>query len=271
MSVSEKIISLQNPRIKNVVKLQQKASERRAQGLFAVEGLKEIDRAISFDYQVVTIFFCADILNLSDLKIRFPKCADAQIIEVSHSVYSKISYREDSGGLVVLFRTKTRTLNDLRLPENPLILISDSVEKPGNIGAILRTADSAGVDAVLFTGTQTDIFNPNTIRSSVGSLFSVPIVETSIPELVLFLANHSVSIYCTHLEASVCYTDIDFRSGSAVVMGTESTGISDEWLKFSKNNIIIPMQGSADSMNVSVSAAIILFEAARQRGFGKTF
>ncbi len=269
MKVLEEITSLQNPKIKNIVKLQQKSSERKAQGLFVVEGTKEIERAFRSGFRPKTIFFCSSIMGILDFQFYFELFKTVESHKVTKEVYSKISYREDSGGIVVLFELRTNALSDLKLSHTPLVLVLDAVEKPGNIGAMLRTADAVGVDSVLLTGTTTDIFNPNAIRASVGCVFTVPVAECSIDEAVEFLVNRKISIYCTHLEASKNYAEIDFRTPAAIVMGTEATGIADKWLTVSTSNIIIPMRGIADSMNVSVSAAVILYEAARQRGFHK--
>ncbi len=264
--IIEKITSVHNQKIKNIVKLQ-KASERKMQNIFFVEGLKEIEKALLFGNTVVSTFFCSNIISLIEIENHFSKLLSTEIFEISQEVFNKISYRENSGGIIVLFEYKKKTLDDLKLKENPLIIVLDSVEKPGNIGAILRTADAAGIDAVLITGFQTDLYNPNVIRASLGCVFSVPIAESTVDEAIYFLQRNYISIYCTYLEASKVYSEIDFKKSSAIVMGTEATGISVNWLKNSNSNIIIPMRGIADSMNVSTSTAVVVYEACRQRNF----
>lgn len=258
------ITSTKNPRIQNLVKLD-KPRLRKEQGVFVIEGLKEIEKAFVTGYQMVTMFFCSEIISFSYVE----KYAgdSTEIFSVSRDVFAKITYREDSGGLVVLSKPKSHSLQNIHLHENPLIIVLESVEKPGNLGAILRTADAAGVDALIICDTQTDLYNPNVIRSGLGCLFTVPVATGSTEEVIQWLKDHGISIFCTGLNASVPYHTIDFTLPAAIVMGTESTGLTQKWLNASDQNIIIPMSGMADSLNVSVSAAIVIFEAKRQRGF----
>ena len=190
----------------------------------------------------------------------------AEITEISLEVYEKIAYRGSTEGLVAVFETKDHSLKDLKLPElAPLILVAEAPEKPGNIGAILRTADAAAVDAVIIANPKTDLYNPNIIRSSVGCVFTNKIATGSTSEIIEFLKRHDIQIYAAALQASKPYYEIDYKGASAIIMGTEATGLSEEWLKNSTQNIIIPMHGEIDSMNVSVAAGILIFEAKRQR------
>lgn len=253
------ITSKTNPKIKNVVKLQ-KASERREQNLFIVEGKREIERLQACGFEIDTLFICSEIAT-EKLQIK------AQTTEyVSEEVFQKIAYREGGDGLLALAIPKYHDLESLKLKKNPLILILESVEKPGNLGAIMRTADAAGIDAVIICDPKTDIFNPNAVRSSVGSLFSIPIITCTTESCIDWLKKNEIQILCTYLEASIDYLDADFTKPTAIVFGTEATGLSNEWTHQSDQNVIIKMQHAvADSLNVSVSVAIVAFEAVRQR------
>ena len=269
MLFRDSITSAQNPRIKNLIHLQ-KAKERKEQNVFVLEGSKEYTQAIRHNYQFVAIFVCPDLIS----EVHFKALSaginqDAEVYPVSKEVFDKIAYREGSGGIIALARPKSHRLEDFNLKANPLLLILESVEKPGNLGAILRTADAAGVDAVIVCDPQTDIYNPNVVRSSIGCLFSVPLAICNSNEAIAWLKSKNIAIYCTYLKAAVLYTEVDFVKPSAIVMGTESEGITAKWVAAADRNIIIPMQGSADSMNVSTATAVVVFEACRQRNFRK--
>lgn len=252
------ITSKTNPKIKNVVRLQ-KVSERRAQNLIIVEGRREIERAVQCGFEIDTLFVCTELANVDTLPA-------ARITEeVSEEVFEKIAYREGSDGLLALIRPRYAQLQDFTPRDNALILVLETVEKPGNLGAILRTADAAGVDAVIVADPRTDLFNPNAIRASLGCIFSVPLYSCNTQECIQWLKKHHITIFCTYLKASIDYLDADFRGASAIVMGTEATGISQAWVDAADQNIIIEMNGIADSLNVSVSTAIVTFEAIRQR------
>ncbi len=267
MFFRDPITSAQNQRIKNFAHLQ-KARERKVQNVFIVEGEKEYCRAIEYDYQFTAIFVCFDVIPEPYFRtISANVSADAEVFPVSKEVFEKIAYREGSGGIIALTRPKSHSLSDLKLPEKPLLLVLEAVEKPGNLGALLRTADAAGIDAVVVCDPQTDIYNPNVVRSSIGCLFSVPLAVCNSQEAISWMKQKGISIYCTYLKAAVPYTEVDFTRASAIVMGTEADGITDLWVDSADQNIIIPMQGSADSMNVSTAAAVVVFEACRQRGF----
>lgn len=252
------ITSKSNPKIKNVVKLQ-KSSERREQNRIIIEGRREIERAVACGFVVDTLFICNELL-------REYVCINANVTEeVSLEVFEKIAYREGSDGLLAVAIPKYSELKDFRPKKNPLIIVLETVEKPGNLGAVMRTADAAGVDAVIIADPRTDLFNPNAIRASIGTIFSVPLFACSSEECIKWLKSNDIKIYCTYLKASIDYLDADFRQGSAIVMGTEATGISDIWVEAADQNLIIPMNGIADSLNVSVTTAIVVFEAIRQR------
>ena len=255
------ITSAQNPRIKAIMALE-KLRERRSTGLFLAEGHQEVNHALRAGYVLDTLVICPAIASF-----KYPDRVGQtfQEIEVTAELFSKLAVRENSGGLLAVFKMRTHALHDLKLTENPLVLVLEAVEKPGNLGAILRTADAAGLDAVIVCDPATDVYNPNVIRSSVGCVFSVPLATASSEEAFGWLRRHDFRIMATHLGASVPYHSVDFRLPTAIVMGTESTGLSDFWWKGADQRIIIPMRGANDSLNVSTAAAVVVFEAVRQR------
>ncbi len=255
------ITSTQNPRIKSLVALQQKASERRSKGLFAVEGRREIDHCIESGFEIKEIYYSpTSALSLMEGNIN-----GATIIEVSKQVYEKIAYRGSTEGVVAVVKEKNLELADLTLPENPLVVVVESVEKPGNLGAILRSADAAGVNAVIVCDPLTDLYNPNLIRSSIGARFTVQCVACTSDECIDFLKKRNIQILTAQLQDSSLYYDTDMTRPTAIVMGTEATGLTDKWREAADSHIRIPMLGQLDSLNVSVSAAILMYEAVRQR------
>jgi RNA methyltransferase, TrmH family len=260
------ITSTQNPKVKSLLALE-KPRERRKQQLFVVEGAKEVRMALEAGYKIGNIFFCEEILDQHESSDLLQE--DKLLVPVSKEVFDKIAIRESSGGILAVAEQKTHRLQDIKLSKNPLLLILEAVEKPGNLGAILRTADAAGVDAVIICDPQTDFYNPNVIRSSVGCVFTKQIASATSEETIAWLRKNEIKIFCTYLKASKPYHETDFTGPSAIVMGTEATGLSDGWVQNSSANIIIPMQGKIDSMNVSNAAAVVVFEAMRQRGFTK--
>ena len=254
----ETITSIQNPKIKLLTALQQKSSERRKAGLFVVEGQQELQHCINAGYEIDTIFYCPELTSQGDrLSVR--------CFEVSREVYEKVAYRGTTEGVMAEVRTKSLQLEDLKLGEHPLIVVLESVEKPGNLGAILRSADASGVDAVVVCDPLTDLYNPNLIRSSVGAAFTVPCVACSSEECIAFLKQRNIKILTAQLQDSHLYYDTDMTCGTAIVMGTEHDGLTDQWRQAADAHIRIPMLGQIDSLNVSVSAAILMFEAVRQR------
>lgn len=264
----EKITSLQNTKIKNIAKLS-KSKERKQQNLFILEGARELTLAFSADYQLDSVFVCPELFANSDYPQVLKGIAEDQKHEVSQQVFDKIAYREGSDGLLALMHPKSHNLSDLSLKDNPFIIILEAVEKPGNLGAILRTADAAQVDAVIICDPLTDVYNPNAIRSSVGCMFTVPTAICSSKEALAWLNQNHIASYAAELQASEWYQDTDYTKPSAIVMGTEADGLTDFWLKNANHRIKIPMRGKIDSLNVSVSTAVITFEAMRQRGFFK--
>ena len=261
--MTEKITSTQNPKIKRLQALQQKSSERRQSGLFVVEGRRELMHCIETGFTIDTVFWCPDVEGGTEPLPSWP--SDTRLYEVSKEVYEKVAYRGSTEGVIAEVRTRQLTLEELQLPERPLIVVVERVEKPGNLGAILRSADAAGVDAVIVCDPLTDLYNPNLVRSSVGAVFSVPCVACSSEACITFLKAHGIQILTAQLQDSELYYDTDMRRATAIVMGTEATGLTDAWRQAADAHIRIPMLGRVDSLNVSVSAAVLMYEAVRQR------
>ncbi len=255
----EKITSLQNDKVKNLVRLQ-KSSERKSQNLILIEGWREIDQAIDNGF-VIEAFY------LNEDKIEDLDRLSGKVYLLAPNVFEKVAYRENTEGIIAVAKPKFHSLDSLKLSKNPLLIVLESVEKPGNLGAVLRTAEAAAVDAVIVCDPLTDIYNPNVIRSSLGCVFTVPIVVCSNQDAIQYLKEKNIKSYAAELKASKRYDLIDFTKPAAIVLGTEATGLTEEWISAADEKIIIPMLGSHDSLNVSVSAAILVFEALRQRGF----
>ncbi len=255
------ITSAQNPKIKKLLQLQQKSSERRKEGLFVVEGRRELMHCLEAGYEVDTLFYCNNMS--SDVADLMSSCK--RVFAVSADVYAKIAYRGSTEGVVAEVKSRHHTLADLKLSEHPLIVVLESVEKPGNLGAVLRSADAAGADAVIVCDPLTDLYNPNLIRSSLGAIFSVQSAACTSEECIEYLKAKGIAILTAQLQDSSLYYETDMKRATAIVIGTESTGLSDAWRLAADAHIRIPMLGKMDSLNASVSAAILLFEAVRQR------
>ena len=243
------ITSVQNARVKHVVALQQKSSLRREEGLFVVEGQREIEHCIACGYEVVEMFKRDE--------------------NVSPQVYEKMAYRGSTEGIIAIVKCKEHNISSvnrkLSTVNNPLVVVLERVEKPGNLGAILRTAEAAGVDAVIVCDPLTDLYNPNLIRASIGGVFSVPTAVCTSEECIAFLKANGIKILTAQLQDSYEYYDYDMTQATALIMGTESTGLTQQWREAADAHIRIPMLGRLDSLNVSVSAAILMYEAVRQR------
>ena len=253
------ISSLQNARVKHVVALQQKSSLRREEGLFVVEGQREIEHCIACGYEVVEVFTVEGLQLTGD----FP------VTRVTPQVYEKMAYRGSTEGMIAIVKAKDHSISSVNRKllsvNNPLVVVIESVEKPGNLGAILRTAEAARVDAVIVCDPLTDLYNPNLIRASIGGVFCVPTAVCNSQECIAFLKERGICILTAQLQDSYDYYDYDMRQATAIVMGTESTGLTQQWRDAADAHIRIPMLGRLDSLNVSVSAAILMYEAVRQR------
>ena len=309
----ERITSAQNPKIKHLLALQEKSRLRREEGLFVVEGRRELEHCLAAGFQLDTLFLCPEIcpefaasvlgtpvadsaagsaagrsLPASDVSLRstppitsftvpplpMPRAArssagkdrPARVFHLSKELYAKVAYREGTEGVIAEVRWKERSLDELLTgKDSPLIMVMESVEKPGNLGAVLRSADAAGADGVILCDPLTDLYNPNLIRASIGAIFTVPVVACTSAEAIAWLKANNIRILTAQLQDSAPYYDVDMTCGTALVMGTEATGLTDAWRQAADAHILIPMLGRLDSLNVSVSAAILLYEAVRQR------
>ena len=266
------VSSTSNGLIKQLVQWQEKSRARKKDGVFVIEGLREINRALDAGYQGSMYFYCPEITNIASQMEKplsgLPEQAMQGIktYSVSLNVYKKIAYRDSTEGIVGVFKTKDHSLEQLKLKtKNPLILVAEAPEKPGNIGALLRTADAAGVDAFLLANPKTDLYNPNIIRSSVGGVFTTNIATGTTEQIIDYLKAENIGIYSAILQEALPYTQVDYTKPSAIVVGTEADGLSETWRLASKAKVKIPMHGTIDSMNVSVSAGILIYEAVRQR------
>ena len=254
------ITSLQNPRIKHIVRLRDEKRQRKQDGLMLVEGYDEIRLALAAGHQPQTLFSAPELVSR-------PLEEDMQVesITVSRAVFEKMSYRENPDGWLTIFPIPQTSLDTLTLNDVPLVIVAESVEKPGNLGAILRTADAAGVDALLVCDPRVDLWNPNVVRASRGAVFSVPVVECDSVSALAWLRTHGVRVLAATPSAEMVYSDVDLREPAAIAVGTEDEGLTDFWMSSADLKVSIPMMGRVNSLNVSVSTALILYEAVRQR------
>ena len=262
----EYITSASNTKIRKLLELQGSSKVRRTDGLIVVEGLREIKRSLVSGFVLRSLFFSEEIMSLDRLESEIEIPVACGCFSISGELYEKVAYRGSTEGVIAEFYYKANKLDSLPVSENPFYVVVESVEKPGNLGAILRTCDGAGcVDAVIICDSLTDIYNPNVIRSSVGTVFTVPVIAAATDKTIAFLKERKVKIFTAQLQDSQVYYDCDFVGATAIVFGTEATGLSDKWRYAADSHILIPMNGIADSLNVSVSAAILVYEVLRQR------
>jgi TrmH family RNA methyltransferase len=260
------ITSLQNPRVKAVVGLRQRA-DRDAHGEMIIEGYREIKRALDNRHSPSALFYCTELFMGSNEPALIRHCeeAGAELFECTDPVFRKMSYRDRPEGLLAVAPQVRGTLADLSLPPHPLLVIAEAIEKPGNLGTILRSADAAGVNAVIVCDRCTDINNPNVVRASIGTLFSVPVVEASSEETLAWLRAHGIQILAATPHTEFEYDEVDLTRGTALVVGTEQVGLSEKWMNEADLKVRIPMLGQADSLNVAAATTILLYEAVRQR------
>ncbi len=265
----ENITSAQNQKIKELLALQEKSRARKAAGLFVVEGRRELGHCLDAGFVPRTLFICGEILTEEELNDLLGKAERLNpkvgVVQIPYGLYGKIAYREGTEGVIAEVEYRERTLDSIKLGDNPLVIVLESVEKPGNLGAVLRSADAAGADAVIICDPLTDLYNPNLVRASIGAVFSLQVAAASSGETIEWLKARNIQILTAQLQDSSLYYDTDMTVPTAIVMGTESTGLTDIWRKAADAHIRIPMLGRLDSLNVSVSAAILLYEALRQR------
>lgn len=263
----EIISSLHNPKIKEIVRLSSKSRERKEKQLFICEGAREWHIAQQSGYTAQSIFVCPEIFQTS----KYPTLIDnlpsyTTLYYITAEVFNKIAYREHSDGVIVVAKQHIHTLEQLDVSHAPLILVIQGAEKPGNLGAIYRTADAAQVDAILVCDPLTDLYNPNVIRSSLGCVFSVPTAICSSSEAFHWLSQHNIHTFAAELQGAIPHHQANFCQASAIIMGTEANGLTPFWITHAHERIKIPMYGKIDSLNLSVATAVITFEAIRQRG-----
>jgi TrmH family RNA methyltransferase len=253
------ITSLQNPRVKHIVKLREDKRQRQRDGLMLVEGYDEIALAIAAGHKPQTL------LTAPELAARQMDISAAETLTVNRAVFEKMSYRDNPDGWLAVFPIPRTSLDDLKLSETPLIIVAESVEKPGNLGAILRTADAAHVDAVIVCDPRVDLWNPNVVRASRGTVFTVATVEAENPTALAFLKSKKIRVLAATPSPETLYTSVDLSQPIAIAVGTEDEGLTDFWMSNADLMVKIPMMGKVNSLNVSIAAALIVYEAVRQR------
>ena len=260
------ITSLQNPHVKDAVKLRERR-QRLKQGRILIDGARELSRAAAAGVELVEVFVCEPLCRSADAQaaLAFVEQSAAVRLDVTEQVFAKLAFGDRAEGVLAVAKTPRRNLADLSLPDCPLVAVVEGVEKPGNLGAILRTADAAGVSAVIAAGSGTELFSPNVIRASLGTVFSMSVATASAEEARNFLHRNSLAIYTSRVDADALYTAVDLRLPAAIVMGSEMAGLSEVWRGEAVTPIKLPMLGVADSLNVSATAAVLLYEALRQR------
>jgi TrmH family RNA methyltransferase len=269
MGAPQRITSRQNPRVKEAARLRTGRGRQR-QGRFLIDGAREILRALAAGIRCREAFVCDELCAAAECQqaIESLQSAGTEILSVTPAVYAKLAFGEREDGVVAVAETPRRQLNDLQLTPQPLVAVLEGLEKPGNVGAILRSADAAGVDAVIVADPRTDLYNPNTIRASVGTVFRPNVCQAASGETLAWLRDKDVSIIAARPDADTLYTDIDFRPGTAIVLGSEAEGLSDAWRGPHVTAVRLPMHGLADSLNVSTTGAVLFYEALRQRTSG---
>lgn len=263
-----RLASCDNPRIKEIIKLRQ-AHYRKENNLFIIEGYREFKLALRSNLDIVALYYCPSFFKKDDEHqiLKSLLASRVSLFEVDQKLYNKISYGDRKEGLIALARQPSLSLDNIKLKTNPLLVVADSIEKPGNIGAILRTSDGCGIDGLIVSGGNADVYNPNTVRSSMGTIFTVAIAKAENAQAFSYLKKHKIKIVSASTQAKLIYSAFDFRSACAIVLGSEDKGLSEIWKENADCEVRIPMVGAADSLNVSVAASVLLFEALRQRGF----
>ena len=270
------IKSLQNDRVKAVVRLRD-GRHRQKQGRFLIDGLRELSRAFGAGMAIREVFYCHQLCTpeqarrldvlLDEMKKAtgsYPR--QVELIATSKAVFEKMAFGDRAEGVLAVAETPDWRLDDLKLPKNPLVAVLEGIEKPGNIGAVIRSADAAALDAVILADCRTDPVNPNAIRASLGTVLTLPVRQATTPETIAWLRERAIPIFAARVDGSVPYTQADFRAGGAIVLGSETAGLGAAWTGDDVHAIRLPMHGIADSLNISATAAVIFYEALRQRG-----
>ena len=263
------VTSISNPRLKAAARLRGRR-ERDRQGLTLIDGVRETMRALAGHATLREVFAVPDLLAGPEAAALLERLTEERvpITNLGREAFERLAYGDRLDGVVAVAETPPRTLDELVLPPEPLVAVVEGVEKPGNLGAILRTADGAGVNAVVVADSATDLFNPNIIRASIGTVFALPVAVASTGELLTWLARRQIEIIAARVDGSVSYTDADYRGAVAIALGSEARGLSDAWGELARTSVHVPMLGLADSLNVSATAAILFYEAIRQRRGG---
>jgi RNA methyltransferase, TrmH family len=263
---SPALASPSNPRIKSAARLRERR-ERESTGLTLVDGTREVRRALEAGVEVVEAFVCEPLLAGEDARVALDLLRDRRVpvTTTTETAFAKVAFGDRAEGLVAVVRTPTLDLNDLTLPPDPLLVVVEGVEKPGNIGAILRSADGAGADAVIAASPRTDLANPNVIRASAGTFFAIATAAGPTADVVDWLRERRIRVVAARVDGVRSYTETDLRGPLAIVLGSEAKGLTDRWGAADVEAVRLPMHGVADSLNVSVAAAVLLYEARRQR------
>jgi TrmH family RNA methyltransferase len=263
------ITSTHNPRFRRAVKLRDRR-QREKHGRFLIEGMREIRLALEGGISLEELFACPALCESDPCQRVIDYAADhgAQLFSVSRRLIDKLCFGDRAEGLLAVAVTPSRTLDDLRLPDRPLVAVLEGIEKPGNVGAILRSADGAGLDAVIVADPATDLFNPHAIRASLGTIFTVPASVASSAQVAAWLRGQGLHVFAARVEGAVPYTQADFTPAAAIVLGSEAGGLSSAWIGSDVTAVSLPMCGAADSLNVSAAAAVMFYEALRQRSLG---
>jgi TrmH family RNA methyltransferase len=266
MEAWARISSRQNPRVKDAVRLRN-GRERARQARFIIDGARETRRAIAAGIRCSEAFVCRELCDSAECQeaVKAIQSTTAEVFEVTPSVYAKLAFGDRVDGIVVVAETPARQLRDLQLPREPIIAVLEGIEKPGNLGAILRSGDAAGVDAVVVADGRTDLFNPNTIRASLGTVFRANVCEATTVDTIDWLRAFNLPILAARPDAQLLYFEADMQAGVAIVLGSEAAGLTDAWSGTNVTPVRLPMYGLADSLNVSTTAAVLFYEALRQR------
>jgi TrmH family RNA methyltransferase len=260
------ITSTGNQRIKDVAKLRDRR-QREKQHRYAIDGARELMRAIGAGIELSEVFVCESLCHTEEARAALDLLSQSGILrwDVTPQVFAKLAFGERAEGVLAVAPTPTRALEQLKLPDNPLVAVLEGVEKPGNLGAVLRSADAAGVSALIVADGRTDLFNPNAIRASLGTIFTVPLAAATGIETAAWLREHKIRSYAARVGGAVMYTEVSWRDPAAIILGSEASGVSSLWHATDVTPVRLPMLGIADSLNVSATAAVLFYEALRQR------
>ena len=260
------ITSLHNPRVKAAIRLRDRR-HRQKQARIRIDGARELLRAIHAGVPLVEVFVCEPLLSGHDAQRVLAELPDsgAEILNVAQPVFEKLAFGDRAEGVIGVAAMPCPALPDVTLPDNPLVAVIEGVEKPGNVGAVLRSGDAAGISALIVADGRTDLYNPNAIRASLGTIFTLPVCTAAAEETLHWLRRHGLAIYAARVDGSVAYTEADLRRPAAIVLGSESQGLTRVWTGDNVTPVRLPMLGTADSLNVSVTAAVLFYEALRQR------